>query len=115
MRRASLLVVLALILTAPFFLTDAFVQAGPGKPAPPPTFSDSGPEPQLSRILVEIENNQLDKALQLTENLLQQYPKFRLAHLIKVPRPTHLNISLHLSQRGHIALVGGTSLRCGGQ
>ena len=83
MRRASLLVVLALILTAPFFLTDAFVQAGPGKPAPPPTFSDSGPEPQLSRILVEIENNQLDKALQLTENLLQQYPKFRLAHLIK--------------------------------
>ena len=66
MRRASLLVVLALILTAPFFLTDAFVQAGPGKPAPPPTFSDSGPEPQLSRILVEIENNQLDKALQLT-------------------------------------------------
>ncbi len=83
MRRASLLVVLALILTAPFFLTDAFVQAGPGKPAPPPTFSDSGPEPQLSRILVEIENNQLDKALQLTENLLQQYPKFRLAQLIK--------------------------------
>ena len=83
MRRASLLVVLALILTAPFFLPDAFVQAGPGKPAPPPTFSDSGPEPQLSRILVEIENNQLDKALQLTENLLQQYPKFRLAHLIK--------------------------------
>ena len=83
MRRASLLVVLALILTAPFFLTDAFVQAGPGKPAPPPTFSDSGPEPQLSRILVEIENNQLDEALQLTENLLQQYPKFRLAHLIK--------------------------------
>ena len=83
MRRASLLVVLALILTAPFFLTDAFVQAGPGKPAPPPTFSDSGPEPQLSRILVEIENNQLDKALQLAENLLQQYPKFRLAHLIK--------------------------------
>ncbi len=83
MRRASLLVVLALILTAPFFLTDAFVLAGRGMPAPPPTFSDSGPEPQLSRILVEIENNQLDKALQLTENLLQQYPKFRLAHLIK--------------------------------
>ena len=83
MRRIILPVVLALALTTPFFLTDAFVQAGPGKPAPPPTFSDSGPEPQLSRILVEIENNQLDEALLLTENLLQQYPKFRLAHLIK--------------------------------
>ena len=83
MRRIILPVVLALALTTPFFLTDAFVLAGPGKPAPPPTFSDSGPEPQLSRILVEIENNQLDEALLLTENLLQQYPKFRLAHLIK--------------------------------
>ena len=83
MRRIILPVVLALALTTPFFLTDAFVLAGPGKPAPPPTFSDSGPEPQLSRILVEIENNQLDKALNQTEALLQQYPKFRLGHLIK--------------------------------
>lgn len=47
------------------------------------TFSDSGPEPQLSRILVEIEKNRLDTALEQTEALLKQYPNFRLAHLIK--------------------------------
>ena len=50
---------------------------------PPVTFSDSGPEPQLSRILVEIEKNHLETALEQTESLLQQYPNFRLAHLIK--------------------------------
>lgn len=49
----------------------------------PATFSDSGPEPQLSRILVEIEKNRLDTALEQTETLLKQYPTFRLAHLIK--------------------------------
>ena len=49
----------------------------------PATFSDSGPEPQLSRILVEIDKNRLDTALEQTENLLRQYPNFRLAHLIK--------------------------------
>ena len=46
-------------------------------------FSDSGPEPQLSRILVEIEKKRLDTALEQTETLLKQYPNFRLAHLIK--------------------------------
>ncbi len=49
----------------------------------PATFSDSGPEPQLSKILDEIEKNRLGTALEQTEALLQQYPKFRLAHLIK--------------------------------
>lgn len=49
----------------------------------PATFSDSGPEPQLSRILIEIEKNRLDTALAQTEALLKQYPNFRLAHLIK--------------------------------
>ena len=49
----------------------------------PATFSDSGPEPQLSKILDEIEKNRLDTALEQTEALLSQYPKFRLAHLIK--------------------------------
>lgn len=49
----------------------------------PPTFSDSGPEPQLSKILDEIEKNRLGTALEQTEALLSQYPKFRLAHLIK--------------------------------
>jgi murein L,D-transpeptidase YafK len=49
----------------------------------PQTYSDSGPEPQLSRIFDEIEKNRLDVALNETEALLAQYPKFRLAHLIK--------------------------------
>jgi murein L,D-transpeptidase YafK len=47
------------------------------------SISDSGPEPQLLRILDEIENNRLDGALEKTEALLRQYPNFRLAHLIK--------------------------------
>lgn len=50
---------------------------------PAPTFSDSGPESQLLRILADIEKNRLDAALSNTEALLQQYPNFRLAHLIK--------------------------------
>ncbi|MBK7417186.1 MAG: L,D-transpeptidase family protein [Dechloromonas sp.] len=45
--------------------------------------SDSGPEPQLAKIFKEIEGKRLDMALQLTENLLRQYPNFRLGHLIK--------------------------------
>ena len=47
------------------------------------TYSDSGLEPQLSRIFSEIESNRLESALQLTESLLNQYPTFRLGHLIK--------------------------------
>lgn len=46
-------------------------------------YSDSGPESQLSSIFEEIERNRLDRALEQTEALLRQYPKFRLAHLIK--------------------------------
>lgn len=53
------------------------------RPTTPATYSDSGPEPQLSRILDEIENNRLEGALEKTEALLRQYPNFRLAHLIK--------------------------------
>ena len=46
-------------------------------------YSDSGPEPMLAKVLVEIEGNRLDSAFQLTEQLLRQYPNFRLGHLIK--------------------------------
>ena len=53
------------------------------RPAPQLTYSDSGPEAQLSMILDEIENNRLNRALERTESLLRQYPNFRLAHLIK--------------------------------
>lgn len=49
----------------------------------PVTLADSGPESQLARIFREIEGRNLGSALQLTESLLQQYPNYRLAHLIK--------------------------------
>lgn len=49
----------------------------------PATVSDGGPEAQLTRIFGEIERRELGNALQLTEALLQQYPNYRLAHLIK--------------------------------
>lgn len=48
-----------------------------------PTVSDGGPEPQLMQIFEEIEGNRLDSALRKTDNLLRQYPNFRLGHLIK--------------------------------
>ena len=62
--------------------------AAPAAPPPAAGFlqasvSDSGPEPQLAKIFKEIEGKRLDTALQLTENLLRQYPNFRLGHLIK--------------------------------
>ncbi len=51
--------------------------------ARPSTVSDMGPEAQLAKIFKEIEDNRLSSALQLTENLLRQYPTYRLAHLIR--------------------------------
>ncbi len=45
--------------------------------------SDAGPEAALQVIFGEIEANRLDAALDRTEALLQAYPKFRLAYLIK--------------------------------
>ena len=47
------------------------------------TVSDSGPEPLLNRVFQSIEQNRLDQALQLTDALLNQYPNFRLGHLIR--------------------------------
>ncbi|MBL0167843.1 MAG: L,D-transpeptidase family protein [Propionivibrio sp.] len=76
MRRAALAIALIAVCAAgPIVVAGANSQQA--------TFSDSGPEPQLSRILFEIENNHLDSALEQTEALLRQYPNFRLAHLIK--------------------------------
>jgi len=69
--------------TAATFLVPGPLQALPGKSTPPATYSDSGLEAQLARILNEIEKNRLDAALNLTESLLRQYPNFRLGHLIK--------------------------------
>jgi murein L,D-transpeptidase YafK len=48
-----------------------------------PAPSDMGPEPQLERIFTEIEAYRLSNALRLTEGLIQRYPNFRLAYLIK--------------------------------
>lgn len=51
--------------------------------APERTFSDSGPEPLLSSVFAQIEQNRLDAALEQAEKLLKAYPNFRLGHLIK--------------------------------
>jgi murein L,D-transpeptidase YafK len=78
MRRAAFALTLIAVCTA-----GPAVPAAGDRPATPVTFSDSGPEPQLSRIFREIEKNRLDAALEQTETLLRQYPNFRLGHLIK--------------------------------
>ncbi|WP_263771789.1 L,D-transpeptidase family protein [Propionivibrio soli] len=78
LRAAQATFAVALVLLCP---ANPSVVAGQGSGAT--VFSDSGLEPQLSRIFDEIEKNRLDNALSLTEGLLKQYPTFRLAHLIK--------------------------------
>ncbi|MDR2636888.1 MAG: L,D-transpeptidase family protein [Zoogloeaceae bacterium] len=45
--------------------------------------ADIDPESGLARILSSLEENRLDNALAQTEALLQRYPNYRLAHLIK--------------------------------
>jgi len=75
--------VLAIALIAVCAQGSVFSAGANSRPATAATFSDSGPEAQLSRILIEIEKNRLDTALEQTEALLRQYPNFRLAHLIK--------------------------------
>ncbi len=45
--------------------------------------SSKNPEPQLAKIFAEIEGKRLDNAMLLTDDLLRQYPNFRLGHLIK--------------------------------
>jgi murein L,D-transpeptidase YafK len=47
------------------------------------TVSDSGPEADLQKVFEAIERNALDLALERTDALLEVYPTFRLAHLIK--------------------------------
>lgn len=54
-----------------------------GPVAPPPIYTDAGPEPLLADIFDAIEQNRFDFALQKTEMLIKAYPTFRLAHLIK--------------------------------
>ena len=75
---------LALILSAAVATAGAvWFKGADATSRPALTYSDSGLEPQLSRIFTEIESNRLESALQLTESLLNQYPTFRLGHLIK--------------------------------
>jgi murein L,D-transpeptidase YafK len=45
--------------------------------------ADAGAEAMLARVFREIEGRNLGQALNLIETLLQQYPNYRLAHLIK--------------------------------
>jgi murein L,D-transpeptidase YafK len=51
--------------------------------SPEQAYSDAGPEPMLSAVFDHIEQNRLDAALEQTERLLEAYPNFRLAHLVK--------------------------------
>ena len=44
---------------------------------------NGSPEAELARIFSEIEQQRLDKALELTERLILKFPNFKLAHLIK--------------------------------
>jgi murein L,D-transpeptidase YafK len=67
----------------------------------PVSVSDSGPEAQLATIFREIESNQLNHALELTEALLRQHPNYRLANLIKG--------DLLLARRGPIQTFGAMS------
>lgn len=65
-----------------------WVGTGTAAPSSPPAqpllaVSDKGPEPQLAKIFAEIEGKRLDNAMRLTDDLLRQYPNFRLGHLIK--------------------------------
>lgn len=46
-------------------------------------YSDAGPEPQLAKVFEQIEKNRLDIALKQVDVLINSYPNFRLAHLIK--------------------------------
>jgi murein L,D-transpeptidase YafK len=48
-----------------------------------PALSDSSPEPQLERIFAAIDAHDLDHALRLAEGLIERYPTFHLAYLIK--------------------------------
>ena len=71
-------------LSASIFLSvECFAAASKHKE--PVIYSDSvaGPEPALAKILTAIEQQNLDGALELADQLLSQYPNFRLAHLIR--------------------------------
>ena len=83
MRKTAPAIALIVVLTLMAVGAAGSIGVADGDRKPPTTFSDSGPEPQLSKIFAEIEKNRLDTALEQTEALLAQYPKFRLAHLIK--------------------------------
>ena len=83
MRRTAPILALLAAIAAATTVSPALATPQPPQKPQPTTYSDSGPEPQLARILAAVEQNKLDSALQQTEALLKQYPNFRLAHLIK--------------------------------
>ena len=53
------------------------------KPAVTPGASQLEPEAMLVKTLIEVRNNRLEAALAEVEKVIQSYPNFRLAHLIK--------------------------------
>ncbi|MDR2625368.1 MAG: L,D-transpeptidase family protein [Zoogloeaceae bacterium] len=81
---ATLLVVGALWAYS-FSGQDARTDAGEETLAIPDTeeMTDAAPEAQLERIFADIEGMRLEAALQRVEGLIQRYPNYRLAYLIK--------------------------------
>ncbi len=53
------------------------------KPAVTPDASPLEPEAMLVKTLIEVRNNRLEAALAEVEKVIQSYPNFRLAHLVK--------------------------------
>ena len=52
-------------------------------PAPGTKAAEPGLEGSLAALVDDIEANRLDSAMQRVDRLIDEYPKFRLAHLIK--------------------------------
>ena len=72
MRRTAPILALLAAIAAATTVSPALATPQPPQKPQPTTYSDSGPEPQLARILAAIEQNKLDSALQQTEALLKQ-------------------------------------------
>ena len=55
----------------------------PQSSVPSPVLNAAEPETLLVKTLLAIRNNRLDVALAEVEKVLEAYPNFRLAHLIR--------------------------------
>ncbi|MDB5808381.1 MAG: hypothetical protein JWN94_503 [Betaproteobacteria bacterium] len=81
--------VLAIVFAATFAFTIDHAAAMGSRQAPQKSVAANGetaliePEAMLVKTLIEIRNNRLEAALAEVDKVIQSYPNFRLAHLIK--------------------------------